>query len=172
MSVKAKNDEIETEFNKLNISDGNSNLVNNCKNCSYCDKPFIEESWCKECDPFRVMEGWTSENPVIDKFIKDTMCKPAEYDLEDKDESYKFLEWVPFDKFTDIKEIGEGGFAKVYSATWSDGYNYGRYEKQDDGSWKRESKHVKVALKRLNGSQNMSAEYLNEVYFIYFVYFV
>ena len=58
------------------------------------------------------------------------------------------LEWVPFDKFKDIKQIGEGGFAKVYSATWIG------------------SKVEKVALKRLNGSQNMSAEYLNEVSFI------
>src|ERR1700751_3299014 len=93
---------IETEFNKLNISD------NNHKNCSYCDKPFTEELWCKECDPFRVMEGWTSGNPAIDKFIKDTMCKPAD-DKYDEEDIYQFLEWVPFDRFTDIKELGEGG---------------------------------------------------------------
>jgi hypothetical protein len=33
----------------------------------------------------------------------------------------RFLEWLSFDRFIDIKEIGEGGFAKVYSATWIDG---------------------------------------------------
>ena len=77
-----ENNPIETEFNKLNISDRDSNPVSNHKNCSYCDKPFTEELWCKECDPFRVMEGWTSGNPAIDKFIKDTMCKPAEYDID------------------------------------------------------------------------------------------
>jgi hypothetical protein len=160
---------MESEFNKLTISDRDSNTVNNHKNCSYCDKPFTEELWCKECDPFRVMEGWTSENPVIDKFIKDTMCKPADYDEYDEEYSYKFLEWVPFDRFTDIKEIGEGGFAKVYSATWIDGYDTTyRYDKQNDGSWKKESKPIKVALKRLNGSQNMTDKYLNEVRFYYF----
>ncbi len=26
-----------------------------------------------------------------------------------------------FDRFTDIKQINEGGFAKVYTATWIDG---------------------------------------------------
>ena len=53
------------------------------------------------------MEGWTSGNPNIDRFIKDTM-----YNARDKD--IPFLEWVPFDRFTDIKQIGEGGFAKVF----------------------------------------------------------
>ncbi|GBC40169.2 kinase-like domain-containing protein [Rhizophagus irregularis DAOM 181602=DAOM 197198] len=57
---------------------------------------------------------------------------------------------------------GEGGFAKVYSATWIDGD--AKYIKQDDGNWiKREPKSMEVALKRLNGSQNMSADYLNEL---------
>ena len=38
-----ENNPIETEFNKLNISDRDSNPVSNHKNCSYCDKPFTEE---------------------------------------------------------------------------------------------------------------------------------
>ena len=162
-----ENNQMETEFNKLNISDEDSNTVNNHKNCSYCDKPFTEELWCKECDPFRIMEGWTSGNPDIDKFIKDTMYKPESWPKKDEENSYPFLEWVPFDKFTDIKEIGEGGFAKVYSAIWIDGYTY--YKKQNDGSWKKgESEPRKVALKRLNGSQDMTGKYLNEVRFYYF----
>ncbi|RGB39009.1 kinase-like domain-containing protein [Rhizophagus diaphanus] len=61
-----------------------------------------------------------------------------------------------------MKQIGEGGFAKVYSATWIDGI--AKYIKQDDGNWiKSEPKSKKVALKRLNGSQNMSADFLNEL---------
>ncbi len=76
----------------------------------------------------------------------------------------KYLEWVPFDRFTDIKYIGEGGFSKVYSATWIDGKS--KFSRQVDRSWEKlDSKHMKVALKRLNGSQNISAEFLNEVYF-------
>ncbi len=83
----------------------------------------------------------------------------------------KFLEWVPFDKFIVVEEIGEGGFAKVYTATWMDGPLRERLEKQDDGSWKKlDPRPTKVALKRLNESQNMSAEYLNEVYFTLYLY--
>src|SRR5436305_226919 len=119
-----ENNPMETEFNKLNISDRDYDVN---KNCLHCDKPFTEELWCKVCDPFRIVEErWTggSGNPDIDKFIKDTMYKPAEYELHDRQYSYRFLEWVPFDRFTDIKKVGEGGFAKVYSATWIDGKAY------------------------------------------------
>jgi hypothetical protein len=45
---------METDFNKFNISD-KTDMVN-IKNCN---KLFIKELWCKECDPFRIMEGWT-----------------------------------------------------------------------------------------------------------------
>ncbi|GBC40188.2 kinase-like domain-containing protein [Rhizophagus irregularis DAOM 181602=DAOM 197198] len=61
-----------------------------------------------------------------------------------------------------MKQIGEGGFAKVYSATWIDGM--AKYIKQDDGNWiKEEPEPIQVALKRLNGSQNMSSDLLNEL---------
>ena len=157
--------QVESEFNKLNISDSDSNsIIANHENCSYCNKPFSEELWCKKCDPFRMIEGVTSGNPDIDKFIKDTIYNKTYGDYHDR---YLFLEWVPFDRFEDIKQIGEGGFAKVYSATWMDGIS--KFKEQDNGGWKKlDPKPLKVALKRLNGSQNMSAEYLNEVYFILF----
>src|SRR3954453_10841672 len=102
-----------TKFSKLNISDKETV---NTKNCLYCNNSFTEELWCKECDPFRIMEGWTSGNPDIDKFIKDSI-----YDVRNNEYISEFLEWVTFDRFTNIKEIGEGGFAKVYSANWIDG---------------------------------------------------
>ena len=31
------------------------------------------------------------------------------------------FEWIPYNQFSDIKEIGRGGFATVYSAIWKDG---------------------------------------------------
>ena len=83
MSVN-ENNPMETEFNKLNISDRDFDVN---KNCSRCNKPFTEELWCKECGPFRIVEGWTSGNPDIDKFIKYTMYK-LRYN------GYSFLEWV------------------------------------------------------------------------------
>src|ERR1700733_5838900 len=156
---------LESEFDKLNISDKDSNPVNiNHENC-YKDYPDYKP-WCKECVPCCIIEGWTSENTEIDEFIKDTI-----YNAKIFRGNPLFLEWVPFDRFEEIKQIGEGGFAKVYSATWIDGKAI--YVRQN-GSWiKKEPEPIKVALKRLNGSQNMSADYLNEVYFthVFFSYF-
>jgi hypothetical protein len=146
------NDEIqiESEFNGLNISDGSSAI-----NHKYCHGP-DNKLWCKECVPHCLIEGWTSGNDDIDEFIKDTIYN-AEY-------GSRFLEWVPFDRFEDIEQIGEGGFAKVYSAMWIDGE--AKYIKQDDGSWKKEEPEpLKIALKKLNDSQNILTEYLNEVIF-------
>ncbi|GET66152.1 kinase-like domain-containing protein [Rhizophagus irregularis DAOM 181602=DAOM 197198] len=127
---------VSTESKELNISDKNSNInLENC--CYYCNKPFIKELWCEECDPFRMVEGWTSGNNDIDRFYQ----------------RYNLLH---------IKQVGEGAFSKVYSAIWNNGKT--KYSKQDDGSWKKEeSNPIKVALKKLNGSQNMLDEHLNEL---------
>ena len=153
--------QVESEFNKLNIS----NEVSVTTNHENCYKPYVPpyKVWCKECVPRCIVEGWTSENHDIDEFIKDTIYNAKHYNGYYR--YVLFLEWVPFDRFEDIKQIGEGGFAKVYSATWIDGR--ANHDRQD-GSWKKkEPKPMKVALKRLNESQNMSAEYLNEVQYIF-----
>ncbi|GBB89033.1 hypothetical protein RclHR1_01570005 [Rhizophagus clarus] len=115
------------------------------------------QPWCKKCVPRCIIEGWTSGNNDIDEFIKETIYNAK----SDSHYASLFLEWVPFDRFKDIKLIGEGGFAKVYSATWIDGKSgYFRYE----GGWKKsEPDPIKVALKQLNDSQNISADYLNEL---------
>ena len=138
------------------------NLLNSSdKNCSYCHKPFSEKLWCKKCDPRGIIEGWTSKNPSIDKFIKDTIYNARRHD--------RYLEWIPFYRFEDIKPICEGEFSKVYSATWigKANYEYGYYYP----SWKKlDSKPIEVALKRLNESQNISENHLNKVYLIYFAY--
>ena len=68
------------------------------------------------------------------------------------------FEWIPYNQFSDIKEIGKGGFATVYSAIWKDGrLNWNRADK-----YTREPNN-KVALKCLHNSQNITDEFLNEV---------
>ncbi|POG81684.1 uncharacterized protein OCT59_012284 [Rhizophagus irregularis] len=154
MSFSNEN-QLVSEFDILNISDKDSNPVKiNHENCYDPDNYIF---WCEECVPRCIIEGWTSGNDDIDNFIKDSI-----YNIRKSYDYPIFLEWVPFDRFEDMKQIGEGGFAKVYSATWIDGM--AKYIKQDDGNWiKEEPEPIQVALKRLNGSQNMSSDLLNEL---------
>ena len=58
------------------------------------------------------------------------------------------INYFNYHEFTEHKVIGEGGFGVVKSVEWK-------------------NRGIKVALKSLNGSQNMSAEYLNEVCIFY-----
>ena len=143
--------------NLINLSiSKNSNSEN--VNHENCYQPDNKKFWCKECVPSCIIEGWSSGNSEIDKFIKDTI-----YNAKFYDGGYPlFLEWVPFDRFEDIKPIGEGGFAKVYSAKWIDGQaEYYRH----NGTWKKlDPEPINVALKVLNNSsENISKDFLNEV---------
>ena len=68
------------------------------------------------------------------------------------------MEFVPYDRFKDIELIAEGGFSKVYKATWIDGpVNRYYYIRQPNYS---------VALKKLNNSKNIISKELNEVLYI------
>ncbi|RIA86277.1 kinase-like domain-containing protein [Glomus cerebriforme] len=64
------------------------------------------------------------------------------------------LEFVPYDQFKNIEFIAEGGFSKIYKATWVDGpiidakHNFQNY---------------KVVLKKLNNSKNITSKELNEL---------
>src|SRR5438045_9738917 len=66
-------------------------------------------------------EGKTSGIPEIDNLIYESQLKTEHYDEN--------LEWIPYDRFQDIKSIGEGGFANIYSATWLDGEPYGKQQR-------------------------------------------
>ena len=69
------------------------------------------------------------------------------------------FEWIPYNQFDYIEEIGKGGFATVYSAIWKDGpleYDY------DEKIYKRNN-YEEVALKCIKNSQNITKEFLDEV---------
>src|SRR5436305_15336686 len=81
--------------------------------CHDCNAPNVGLAWCDKCDPGKFLkEGKTSGNPEIDNLIYESQLKTWHYNLN--------LEWIPY-RFQDIKSIGEGGFASIYSATWLDG---------------------------------------------------
>jgi hypothetical protein len=70
------------------------------------------------------------------------------------------FEWIPYNQFSDIKEIGRDGFATVYSAIWKDGQLI--YDENTE-VFVKTSPNQKIALKCLHNSQNINNEFLNEV---------
>ena len=85
--------------------------------CNKCGEEYSSWRWCKPCQIDNLkgnFTNWTSGNEKIDELIQEMQLKINKYnDI--------VFEWIPYNQFSDIKEIGKGGFATVYSAIWKDG---------------------------------------------------
>ncbi|POG67215.1 hypothetical protein GLOIN_2v1481736 [Rhizophagus irregularis DAOM 181602=DAOM 197198] len=138
-----------------------------CETCfsKYCEKKYgkcfeckqvnTQKEWCQICNSKRFQQNfgnWTSGNDDIDKLIQNTQLTARN--------RYQVLEWIPYDRFYNIKYVAKGGFGKVYSAIWKDGFIllWDKYKNQ----LQRYAK-VQVALKSLNESQNITLEFISEV---------
>src|ERR1044072_1698475 len=125
--------------------------------CPDCKAPNTGFAWCNKCDPGKFLkEGKTSGNPEIDNLIYQSQLRTDHY--------YNNLEWIPYDRFQDIKPIGEGGFAKIFFATWLDG-------KLILDRTKKRTVPIRVALKKLKNSENMEV-FINEVNYLKFISFI
>ncbi|GET50544.1 kinase-like domain-containing protein [Rhizophagus irregularis DAOM 181602=DAOM 197198] len=124
--------------------------------CGECNEPGTGEKWCQPCNAKRFKDNfknWTSGNKDIDEFIQQSQLNAVHHK--------KYLEWVPFENFKDITYITRGGFGKIYSAEWPEGYiTSWDIENQ---KWKRDKNVEKVALKSLDNSSCISTEFLNEI---------
>ncbi|RGB25339.1 kinase-like domain-containing protein [Rhizophagus diaphanus] len=122
--------------------------------CGECNEPGTGRDWCQPCNAKRFKDNfknWTSGNKDVDEFIQQSQLNAVYFT--------KYLEWIPFENFEDITYITRGGFGKIYSAEWPEGYiQYWNIENQ---KWKRNS--MKVALKSLDNSSCISTEFLNEI---------
>ena len=127
--------------------------------CSKCGKEYTDNynryySWCKPCQiDYLKTINLTSGNDKIDNFIQEMQLK-----IENAGDIV--FEWIPYNQFSDIKEIGRGGFATVYLAIWKDGPS--KYDKHTE-KYAKPSPNYEVALKYLHNSQNITNEFLNEV---------
>ncbi|RHZ80101.1 hypothetical protein Glove_139g328 [Diversispora epigaea] len=122
--------------------------------CLECNQE-LDGWWCKPCNSKHFQNdfnNWTSGNDKIDKFIQDTQLN-ANY-------GWDVMEWIPYDRFKDVKQIGKGGFGTIHYARWIDGY----IKKWDieNQQWKRWDDNRKVALKKFDNFVNFN-DVLNEM---------
>ncbi|GBC27007.2 kinase-like domain-containing protein [Rhizophagus irregularis DAOM 181602=DAOM 197198] len=123
--------------------------------CGECNKPGTGRNWCQPCNANRFTENfgnWTSGNKDIDELIQQSQLNAVYYT--------KCLEWIPFEKFENVTYVTRGGFSKIYSADWSEGYIH--YWDIENQRWDRFS-NTKVALKSLDNSSEISTDFLNEI---------
>ncbi|GBC02002.1 hypothetical protein RclHR1_04400025 [Rhizophagus clarus] len=115
--------------------------------CRNCDKKYPNQgyNWLKEN-----FTNWITGNEKIDNLIK-------EMQLKIDDHRDIIFEWIPYNQFNNIKEIGKGGFSTVYSAEWKDGPLY-----WNKNEYVRDSNKT-IALKNLVNSHNVTDRFLNEV---------
>ncbi|RHZ78543.1 hypothetical protein Glove_162g62 [Diversispora epigaea] len=74
-------------------------------------------NWCLQCNSQRFQQNFrnlTSGNKEIDAIIQESQSNCTT--------KYSFVEWIPYSKFEDIKYIDKGGFGKIYSAIWMEGF--------------------------------------------------
>ncbi|RHZ48277.1 hypothetical protein Glove_553g28 [Diversispora epigaea] len=121
--------------------------------CPECNQERSGYYWCKICNSKHLQNdfnNWTSGNEKIDKFIQDAQLNANNY--------WDVIEWISYDRFKDVKQIGKGGFGTIHYARWIDGY----IEKWDikNQQWKRYSKAV--ALKKFDNFVNFN-DVLNEM---------
>jgi hypothetical protein len=94
---------------------------------------------------------WLSGNERIDNFIQ-------EVQFNIKDYNNVVFEWIPYNQFNEIKEIGKNSSIIMYSAIWKYGpLHYTNYKEYTRNS------HEEVTLKYLQNSQNATEILINEV---------
>src|SRR5437763_490882 len=109
--------------------------------------------WCIPCQiSYSEINYTISENKKIDNLIQEMQLKMSKPDD-------RVFEWISYNQFNDIKEIGDDGIAKIYSAIWKDGpLKYFKFENKYTRRY-----DTKVGLKCLYNSQNITDEFLNKV---------
>ncbi|RHZ83297.1 hypothetical protein Glove_97g114 [Diversispora epigaea] len=123
--------------------------------CPECNQEYDQyRQWCKPCNSTRFknnFDKWTSGNSAIDKFIQEAQLSAN---------IWKVIEWIPYDKFREVKQIAKGGYGTIYYAKWDDGYIDSWDIKNQ--RWKRFGRY-QVALKKFDSVVDINEDFLHEM---------
>ncbi|CAJ0901084.1 11535_t:CDS:2 [Entrophospora sp. SA101] len=124
-------------------------------NCPQCNKPRTNLNFCINCQHNYHIENfdrWSSGNLKIDKLIRYTQVNSTHHDL---------LEWIEWDDIELIEYRDKGCFGEIHSAYWLSG---------PLSMWDRDLEYynrhgpTKVAIKKIDNSQELSQEFVNKYY--------
>ncbi|RIB07387.1 hypothetical protein C2G38_2214612 [Gigaspora rosea] len=76
----------------------NKGVTSQIRKCALCNEDNTSEAWCLSCDP-SITTRWTIGNKDIDDCMKEFQLRFWSYK--------NAIEWIPFDKLSDIKEISK-----------------------------------------------------------------
>ncbi|CAG8452390.1 18284_t:CDS:2 [Acaulospora morrowiae] len=86
--------------------------------CDACEIPIIQQNF----------QDWSSEDEHLDRFIRETQLncfKPLHNSIGELGGLQPPLRLIPYTEYSDVSLIGEGGFSRVYRATWNQNILYG-----------------------------------------------
>jgi hypothetical protein len=86
------------------------------KLCNKCNQQYTDYNWCQQCNSKQFQQDflkWTSKNKFIDKFIQEAQLNAKS--------NYEVLEWIPYNKLSNINYYDKGGFSEIHKAIWLDG---------------------------------------------------
>ncbi|KAG9307462.1 hypothetical protein G9A89_017292 [Geosiphon pyriformis] len=110
---------------------------------------------CWGCNPLRFEADFPelhSSHGGFDEFIRYRQLNAQKYE--------HILEWIPFDRLTNIREIGVGGYGTVEQALWKDGPIVAFDEVSNQ--WRRGGGWI-VALKPLRNRTRISVSFLRRL---------
>ncbi|CAG8562923.1 10178_t:CDS:2 [Dentiscutata erythropus] len=123
------------------------------QNCSLCNGQYVFIKWCKFCDREQFQKqfsSWETDSSEFDKVIRDSQLSIKYPNV--------YIQWIPYEKFSNIEFVGKGAFAKVYKADWIEGIGVWDYALGK----RTQYPNTPVALKELNKSANISKSFLGE----------
>ncbi|RHZ65119.1 hypothetical protein Glove_319g110 [Diversispora epigaea] len=144
-------------YNLIDKELDNKNVLENAnekRKCEHCGNMTSAKQYCEYCIRKYLennFKNWTSGNNEIDKLLQTCQKNVIRQDLA--------VEWVPFEKFSNVKYLTEGSFSKVYIAEW----NEGCYDKWDS----KNQQYIRygkrnIVLKSLSNSRDPGKQWLSE----------